>query len=145
MFAHILVPTDTSPESGNALQIAGKMQSLEKSDSGQFSKISLLHVVEVIAHEEGDEFAPFYSKLIKKAEAKMDELIRKQETKGLVIEKQVIVGNRVREILNFAETNKVDLILLKSHRMDKNDLTRGWGTISHKIGILSPCPVMLVR
>ncbi|MFW6055587.1 MAG: universal stress protein [Thermodesulfobacteriota bacterium] len=145
MFEHILVPTDTSSESGSALKLAARMQSLEKSDQGRFKKISLLHVVEEIAHEDSNEFAPFYRKLIKRAEARMDELIREQEVEGLDIDKQIIVGNRVREILDFVETNKVDLIILKSHRMDENDLTHGWGTISHKIGILSPCPVMLVR
>ncbi|MCF8104015.1 MAG: universal stress protein [Desulfohalobiaceae bacterium] len=145
MFEHILVPTDTSSASGSALKLAARMQSLEKSGQGRFRKISLLHVVEKIAHEEDDEFAPFYSKLIKRAEARMDELIREQEVGELNIEKQVIVGNRVREILEFVESNRVDLIILKSHRMNQNDLTHGWGTISHKIGILSPSPVMLVR
>lgn len=145
MFEHILVPTDTSPESARALQLAGRMQSLEQSDPGQLRKITLFHVVEAIAHEEGEEFEPFYTKLIKRAEAKMDALIQEHAGTALLIEKRIIVGSRIQEILNFAETQKVDLILLKSHRVDRNDLTHGWGSISHKVGILSPCPVMLVK
>ena len=38
-----------------------------------------------------------------------------------------------------------DLIVLAPHRIDLKDPSAGWGTVSHKVGILSPCAVLLVK
>jgi nucleotide-binding universal stress UspA family protein len=54
-------------------------------------------------------------------------------------------GKRIQEILRFAEDLKADLIIMNSHRMDPENPAEGWGTISHKVGILSQCPVLLVK
>ena len=145
MFEHICVPTDTSAESRRALELAGKMQLLENPAPEGHCKITLLHVVEAIAHEADNEFESFYAQLIKRAEAKMEDLIAASQTQNLFLEKRIVIGNRTREILDFVQNNSIDLIILMSHRVDPDNLTQGWGTISHKVGILAPCPVMLVK
>jgi hypothetical protein len=61
------------------------------------------------------------------------------------IKSEIIYGRRVREILNFAQEHEVDLIIPNSHRINPTDPTQGWDTISYKVGILSQCPVMLVK
>ena len=60
-------------------------------------------------------------------------------------EKQILYGKRVYEILNFAAEHGVDLIIMSSHKLDPENVTEGWGTISFKVGVLSHCPVMLVK
>ncbi len=58
---------------------------------------------------------------------------------------EVLYGNRVNEILRFAAEKKVDLIVMGSHRLALRHPGENWGTISYKIGILSRCPVLLVK
>ena len=144
MFGHILVPTDCTEETQKALDIAVKMQSLEKNREPN-QRITLLHVIETIADDDAEEFQRFYSTLSKRAEKKMAALITPYETHQANIESKVLLGSRVAEILRFALDQSVDLVLLKSHRIDQENPTEGWGTISHKVGILAPCPVMLVK
>ena len=144
MFEHILVPTDCTQETQKALDIAVKMQSLETYPE-HTQRITLLHVIETIADDESEEFERFYATLTKRAEKKMGALIQGYHTQGANIETKVLFGKRVAEVLTFAQEESVDLILLNSHRIDLNNPTEGWGTISHKVGILAPCPVMLVK
>ncbi len=144
MFGHILVPTDCTEATKKALDIAVKMQSLEK-DHQLRQRITLLHVIEAIADDDSEEFQRFYTTLTRRAEKKMDQLCTGYEPKQANIESKVLLGSRVAEILNFVQEQEVDLILLSSHRINLENPTEGWGTISHKVGILAPCPVMLVK
>ena len=54
-------------------------------------------------------------------------------------------GNRAPEIVRYAGEIGVDLIVLKSHRIDLENPSAGWGTVSYKVGILAQCPVLLVK
>jgi nucleotide-binding universal stress UspA family protein len=144
MFGHILVPTDCTPDTKKALDIAVRMQSLEKNHE-LAQRITLLHVIEAIADDDTEDFQRFYTTLTKRAEKKMKELSAGYAPHLANIESKVLLGSRVAEILNFAQEQAVDLILLNSHRIDLDNPTEGWGTISHKVGILAPCPVMLVK
>ena len=58
---------------------------------------------------------------------------------------EIIFGNRAEEIVRYATETAVDLLVLSSHRIDLKKPGAGWGTLSYKIGILSPCPVLLVK
>jgi nucleotide-binding universal stress UspA family protein len=139
MFKHILVPTDFSEESQKALEIATQM-ALDKA-----GRITLLHVIETIQGEESGEFAPFYEKLKKRAETKLKAMLEPYADTLLPMEKEILVGRRVPEILHYSQDNNVDLIVLSSHKIDPHDETRGLGTISYKVAILAPCPVMVVK
>lgn len=143
MFKHILVPTDGTERSRNALQIAYRLYELEKKQAG-VDRITLLHVIETISDDADPEFERFYAALQKKALKKMQRLLEDLPGDTPIVQ-QVLFGNRVQEILYFAGENKVDLIILNSHKIDYEVPASGWGSISHKVGILSPCPVMLVK
>ena len=41
--------------------------------------------------------------------------------------------------------HQVDLTIMKSHKVDLEDRSHGWGTISYKVSILAQCPVLLVK
>ena len=139
MFKNILVPVDLTKKNKQALDIAVKIALTAK------SKVYLLHVVETIAATSFSEFEDFYRNLEERAKKYIDKLIATCKKSNLPIEGKITFGNRVVEILSFAGKNKIDLIVMNSHKVNPKEPTEHWGTISHKVGILSQCPVMLVK
>ena len=139
MFRHILVPTDFSKKSSSALDIALKLVDV---DSGE---ITLLHVIETIQNASYDEFADFYDKLKQNAESKMADILKTHGGTGKNLHVQVAFGNRAGRIVSYAAEHDVDLIVLSSHRIDPENIGQGWGSISYKVGLLSHCPVMMVK
>lgn len=139
MFTHILVPSDLTEKNSRAMDIAVKMALQDR------AALTFLHVVETIDEIDSDDFRRFYRQLGARADKAIDGFISEYSGEGLKIEKQVLYGKRVYEILNFAAAHQVDLIIMSSHRLDPENITEGWGTISFKVGVLSHCPVMLVK
>jgi len=141
MFSHILVPTDFTEKSAESARIAVKMAS-----SFNFPcKITLLHVIETIEGADFEEFADFYEKLRKRSEKKLDEMINTFSGDGFKLYKKILLGNRVREILDFINKEGIDLVVLSSHKVDPKAGLEGWGTISYKVGMLAHCPVLMVK
>ncbi|MBL6967915.1 MAG: universal stress protein, partial [Desulfobacteraceae bacterium] len=114
MFKNILVPTDFSDADNHALDIAVKLCSI---DNG---KINLLHVIEIIANTTFEEFEEFYTILEKRSFEDMNEM-KAQFQKQVDIVPGVVYGNRAQEILRFAGENGIDLIVMKSHKIDVDD------------------------
>ena len=139
MFKRILVPTDLSDRGNRALEIALNMA------VGKDCRVVFFHVVEKIDDSEDEEFRSFYDKLIEKARRKMNAAVGRYDTGRAAVDIQIILGNRVKEIIDFTIKNGIDLIVLSSHKLEKVDAAEGWATISYKIGILAPCPVMMVK
>jgi nucleotide-binding universal stress UspA family protein len=139
MFNHILVPTDLTEKSLKALEVAVKMTV----PGG--GRITLLHVIETIEDSGSEEFRDFYNQLEKRARKSMEEVLLKYLEQQPVIGKEILYGKRVIEIVRFAEEQGIDLIILSSHRVERENGLQAWGTISYKVGILSHCPVMLVK
>ena len=139
MFKNLLVPTDLSEKSTKALDIA---LSLGSEDD---CRVTLVHVIETIKGDDQEDFREFYEKLKARAHGKMDKMIRRHRDKNQVISKEILFGKRVGEIVGFAYEHDIDLIILSSHKINKIDAATGWATISYKIGILSHCPVLMVK
>jgi nucleotide-binding universal stress UspA family protein len=139
MFKHILIPTDLTDRDRKAIQIAIKM-ALEEQAS-----ITFLHVIETIEDADSEDFRKFYKQLGARAAKKMDKLMNEYRDERLDMGKEILYGGRVMEILNFAAGHGTDLIIMSSHKLDWENATEGWGTISFKVGVLSECPVMLVK
>lgn len=139
MFSHILVPINRVKDVKNALEIAADM--CADSDG----KITLIHVVELIQDMPKENFTEFYGKLESQAKQDLKPAIDIYERQGLVVEHEVLFGKRVKEILDFSQKQKVDLIVLQSHPVNLSDPTTGWGTISYRVAVLAQCPVMLVK
>ena len=139
MFQNILVPTDLSKKSTKAIDIAIKIGAESN------CKITLLHVIETIEDADYEEFDEFYEKLKVRAERKMDEMVHNKKIKQSAIRKEIAFGKRVKEIVRFAYENGIDLIILTSHKIEKIDASDGWATISYRVGILSHCPVMMIK
>jgi universal stress protein A len=139
MFKHILVPTDFSARSKRALEIA---VNISRPNEGT---IYLLHVIKMIPNTTFAEFEDFYLRLEKQAEQEMATLLLPYDPAQINIEARTVYGNRVQEILRFAEEYGIELIVMNSHKIDPKEPVQGWGTISYKVGALAPCPIMLVK
>lgn len=139
MFRHILVPTDLTERSLKAMEIAVEMAAHDSSE------ITLLHVIETIEDAQDEDFAGFYRKLEKRAEKFMNRIISQYQNRNPGIGKEIVYGRRVPDILKFVGERGIDLIVLSSHRIDRDNMLQGWGTISYKVGLLADCPVMLVK
>lgn len=138
MFRRIMVPIDLSDKRNPALVIAKQIATQNK------SQITLLHVIEKIAFLPSTETKHFYGQLKKTGVEKLQKIANtlKSDKK---IHTKIILGNRASSIVNYAAKNGIDLIIMNSHRVDLKQPTKGWGTISYKVAILSQCPVLLVK
>jgi nucleotide-binding universal stress UspA family protein len=139
MFKHILIPVSRVAEVEKALELAADMLVKEAGE------ITLLHVVELIQDMPYEEFKSFYDGLEGQSEEDLKTAQRKYEDRGIEVNTRIVFGQRVKEILSYAEHERVNLIVLQSHPIDLTDPTKGWGTISYRVAILSRCPVMLVK
>jgi len=139
MFKNILVPSDLTERNLKAMDIAVRMAPENR------AVVTVLHVIETVEEIDSEDFQKFYRQLGARAGRKIDKLIAQYAREGFTLEKQILYGRRVYEILNFAVAHSVDLIIMSSHKLDPENAAEGWGTISFKIGVLSHCPVMLVK
>ena len=139
MFKNILIPADLTDKAAKGLELALKLCT----DPG--GRITLLHVIELIDDSEEEEFEPFYEKLKRRAFKKMNDTVAQLASGREKIHVEILCGGRVREIVKFAQENGADLIVLSSHRIDDIHPAQGWATISYKVAILAPCPVLMVK
>ena len=55
---------------------------------------------------------------------------------GVTVIQRVSYGNRLREILAYAEGNPTDLIVMSSRRLDISESPTGFATLSHQVARL---------
>lgn len=139
MFKRILIPVDLADVHDAAIRTAAR---LAKPNNGA---ITLLHIVEEIPGLPQEEERLFYQRLEKQARAHLVKLAGIAAEAKVPCTMEVMIGRPLAEILQFAEKNGADLIVLSSHRVKLENPVVGWGTLSYKIGILSQCPVLLVK
>jgi nucleotide-binding universal stress UspA family protein len=139
VFKKILVPVDLTDAHQPALDIA---TDLAKESAGE---VTLLHVIEVIAEVWEVEDRDFYDRLEQKARDHLARLGHYLGERAVPRRAEVVFGSRAPEIVRYAVEAGIDLIVLKSHRIDLQNSAAGWGTVSYKVGILAQCPVLLVK
>jgi nucleotide-binding universal stress UspA family protein len=139
MFRKILVPVDLTDRHQPALDIAARFA---QESAGE---ITLLHVIELIPGIWPQEERAFYDRIEQMARGHLAKLGRYLEERHTVRHEEIIFGDRAHEIVRYAMETGVELIVLSSHRIDLQNPSAGWGTVSYKVGILSQCPVLLVK
>jgi nucleotide-binding universal stress UspA family protein len=139
MFKRILVPVDLSEKSLVAVDLAYEFATQFKAE------VILLHVLETIEHIPFEELKPFYDRLENSARKGLQEFCERFVSTNLQIDQALVYGHRTNEIVNYAIANGVDLIIMASHRVDPDRPGHDWSSISYAVGILSPCPVLLVK
>jgi nucleotide-binding universal stress UspA family protein len=139
MFKHILVPVDLGPGGGRPLATARAMARPNR------ARVTLLHVIQRIEHVPPAELRAFYRRLEAAAQRKMRALAEPLARDGVAVRAVVLIGAPAEDIVRYAAANRVDLIILGSHRVEPGRRGRGFGTTSYKVGLMCACPVMLVK
>jgi nucleotide-binding universal stress UspA family protein len=139
MFKNILVPLDLTEKHQPALQIAAE---LARQGGGE---LTLLHVIEVIPGLSMEEEKSFYGRLERAARAHLERFSGGLAAQQVRWHGEILYGSRAREIARYATEKGADLIVLTSPVIDPNNPGPGWGSLSYKVGILSRCPVLLVK
>ncbi|MGH9176137.1 MAG: universal stress protein [Vicinamibacterales bacterium] len=139
MFHHILIPTDLSDRTIGTVDMARDVV------RGARARITLFHVIETLSGADFKEFEAFYRELDDRAAKHLSSLASRLAGSDLTLATTTVYGRPAEEIVTFAVDNQVDLIMLASHKVDPSAPGRGWGTLSHKIGVLAPCAVLLVK
>jgi universal stress protein A len=138
-FKKLLVPLDLSDKHRPALEAAINLI------AGRKGTITLLHVIEVIAGLPREEEQPFYNRLEKSARRHLERVGATLKKQGVNWRSETLYGNRAVEIVRYAKKTGADLIVLTAPRMERDNPTAGWGSLSYKVSILSFCPVLLVK
>jgi nucleotide-binding universal stress UspA family protein len=138
-FEHILVPLDLSAQNQRALSTALQLA------RANGARVTLLHVIQRIADLPPADVRGFYEQVRKVAHARLTRAARPFAARKIDVRSAVFVGTPAEEIVRYAAANRVDLIVLASHKINLSRSARGWGTTSYKVGILCQCPVLLVK
>jgi len=140
MFRHLLLPVDLTAKNQKALDAALELAAKVG------ATVTLFHVIETIEHLPFEELEDFYKRLEEKASVQLKKLAGTFTAKGVKLHREIVYGKRVEEILRKAEAGNVDLIVMSSHKVEEAQQgPKGWGTLSHQVGVLAPCSVLLVK
>ena len=143
MIRKILLPVDFTDK--NEAAIAAALQIAAHPDPEQSGEVELLHVIETIEHIGFEEMGDFYRGLETRASAKLFAMEERFKTVGIRVHHAIRFGKRAETIVHYAEEQGSDLIVLSSHKVDRDHPALGWGTISYRIAIVARCPVLLVK
>ena len=139
MFKNILLPVDLTDRHQPALATAAE---LARQGGGD---VTLLHVVEIIPGLSLDEERVFYNRLERMARAHLERLGEELTRRQVPWHLEVRFGHRAPEVARHAREQDTQLVVLTSPRPDEDNPAAGWASLSYKIGLLSPCPVLLVK
>lgn len=139
MFSRLLVPLDFTDKNEAAVTIA--METARRDGA----EVTLLHVIEIIDHMDFDEMADFYRKLEARAAAQLEVIIDRFTEAGVRARYEIIFGRRAESILKQALDSQTDLIVMSSHRVDREHPALGLGTMSYQVAIVARCAVLLVK
>lgn len=139
MFSQILVPVDFTAKNEAALAVARELATT----SG--GNVTVLHVIERIDEEADEELDRFYERLEERARERMEPTLAALGDGGLTTSSRVVYGSRAHTIVETARDLACDLIVMSSHRVQSERPGADWISISHKVAILSPCPILLVK
>jgi len=138
VFNRILVPVDLTNKNSEAIAMAIRLASI---DDGE---VWILHIIEEL-DAPFEELKDFYARLEAKANETLTEYAKDAQEDGVAVRTTVAFGKRVREIVEFANVNGIDLMILTSHRLNPSDLDRSLMTISHQVALAADPPVLLLR
>jgi len=144
LFRHILVPTDGSEQSLQAMQMALRIIELCPS-----CEITLLYVIDKLVL---NELVRFSSKGGKEVEAELEEqgrryleLARKDaERQGITAQCQTRKGDPFEEIVAVANSLHADLIIM-GHTGRRGTTRVLIGSVTQRVLDYAPCPVLVMR
>jgi nucleotide-binding universal stress UspA family protein len=142
-FRHILAPTDFSEYSkqarASALELAKKFS----------AKLSILHVVELPPYPVEGYVPPsltatFLEDLEREATQQLAQVVPEAESASVEVARLVTVGSPYRKIIDTAEAEQVDLIVMATAgRTGFSHLIMG--SIAERVVRTASCPVLTIR
>ena len=139
MYDSILVPVDLSSTNEYVLDTAQELGATDQ------TRIQLLHVIETLQDEEPGEMDEFYEELREDAEAKMEAWAAEMGANGFKVQSTIVYGERGPKVTEVADEEDTDLIVMRSHKVERDDSEAQVGTVSHQVAVFAPCSVYLVR
>ena len=142
-FRHILAPTDFSEYSKQA--VASAFELAKKFDA----KLSILHVVELPAYPVEGYVPPsltatFMEDLEREASRELAQVVPEAEATGVEVARLVGVGTPYRKIIDMAEAEQVDLIVMAT--AGRTGFSRlVMGSIAERVVRTVSCPVLTIR
>lgn len=157
-FQKILVPYDGSKFSDKALENAIGIAKM----SGQNTELMLLHVTPYIPIPLTFERPVYYAKTGKSipltqyieeltkemeenASTMMDEVKKKYTDKEIKIENVLLHGYPPEKIIEFANEQRVDLIVIGSVGLSGFSRVKALGSVSRNVSERASCPVLIVH
>ncbi len=134
----ILYPTDFSDASYEALKVANEVA---VDHSAELCVVHITPPVPVAAAATGYSAI---AEMERSEEISLQELIKERIPKELHVQQIVTVGEAADEIIQIAERERVDLIVIGTHGQT------GWrhvvfGSVAEKVVRFAPCPVLTIR
>jgi nucleotide-binding universal stress UspA family protein len=142
-FRHILAPSDFSEYSKKA--VASALELAKKFGA----KLTILHVVEpppypVEGYAPPSMSATFLEDLERQATQDLAQLVPEAEASGLEVVRLVVVGTPYRKIIETAEAEQVDLLVMATAgRTGFSHLLLG--SIAERVVRTAICPVLTMR
>ena len=142
-FRHILAPTDFSEYSKKA--VASALELAKKFGA----KLSILHVVELPPYPVEGYVPPsltatFIEDLEREASQELAQVVPEAEGAGVEVARLVAVGTPYRKIIDMAEAEQVDLIVMATAgRTGFSHLIMG--SIAERVVRTASCPVLTIR
>ncbi|OIP49641.1 MAG: universal stress protein [Desulfobacterales bacterium CG2_30_60_27] len=140
---HILTPVDFSENAGKVLQTAvyyaGKLG----------AKLTVVFVVQSFEDYSGFfvphiPIAQFEAEMLASAQKKMTTFLAENLAPDVAHDSVVLLGDIAEEILNFAKTKAVDLVIMGTHGYKGLEKVL-FGSVAAKVVKLSNCPVLTVN
>lgn len=142
-YRHVLVPVYRSDPDQYAIEAAIEIAAHHR------ARTTLLYVIEAISDcdedEEGSEFDTFYAELEVGIRQKLSELAQRFRQAGLMVDVEIVVGHSPQEIIRYSATGAIDLIVMRSCRIDLSRPYENLMSVSHQVSLFCQCPVMLVK
>ena len=161
----ILVPYDSSEFSENALDYAIYLANtiFKSNPNRQSIRIIILHVIQRLPLTKSildrmtsmyKEDNPSLDKCITSIYQEIRNLVegdidkKKQNyrsVEGVSIESVIIYGDPSNQIVEYADTNRVDMIVIGSNGLQGLAKIKGLGSVSRKVSERVSCPIVIIR
>jgi len=150
MISKILVPHDGTEMSDRAFKKAHELAKMFKAE------MILLHVIEVVPVSPiihyGIDIDVINNANIstwRELEKGWDKLVKLKtheiENDKAVLRGECKYGSAAEQILRFAKNNKIDMIIMGSHRLKGLSKIKALGSVTRKVSENADCPVLIVR
>jgi nucleotide-binding universal stress UspA family protein len=149
MISKILVPHDGTEMSDKAFKKAVELAKMVKAE------LVLLHVIEEIPlptsmiFDDKDVINRARRTARKELEKGWEKMVEVKtheiENDNVALRGESRNGSAAEQILRFAKNNKIDMIVMGSHRLKGISKIKALGSVTRKVSEIADCPVLIIH